>query len=149
MAFTITSPAFRDGDAVPARFTCDGSNAVPQLNVSEPPEGTRSFALIVDDPDAPRGTFTHWVAHDIPGDGGDLQAERGKTLQNSFGESGYGGPCPPPGDRAHHYNFTVCAVDVPSLGLRGDSRQAVVEDALRTHTLATARLTGEYQRTQR
>ena len=81
MAFTITSPAFRDGDAVPARFTCDGSNAVPQLNVSEPPEGTRSFALIVDDPDAPRGTFTHWVAHDIPGDGGDLQAERGKTLQ--------------------------------------------------------------------
>jgi len=148
MAFTITSPAFRDGDAVPARFTCDGSNAVPQLNVSEPPEGTRSFALIVDDPDAPRGTFTHWVAYDIPADGGDLQAERGKTLQNSFGESGYGGPCPPPGDRAHHYNFTVYAVDVPSLGLRGDSRQAL-EDALRTHTLATARLTGEYQRTQR
>src|SRR5437588_5932933 len=77
-----------------------------------------------------------------------FQAERGKTLQNSFGESGYGGPCPPPGDRAHHYNFTVYAVDVPSLGLRGDSRQAL-EDALRTHTLATARLTGEYQRTQR
>ena len=148
MAFTVTSPAFEDGDAVPAQFTCDGSNVAPPLNVSEPPDGTRSFALIVDDPDAPRGTFTHWIAYDVPANGGDLQATRGKTLQNSFGDSGYGGPCPPPGDGTHHYNFTVYAVDVPSLGLRGDSRQAL-EEALQTHTLATARLTGEYKRGSR
>jgi Raf kinase inhibitor-like YbhB/YbcL family protein len=145
MAFTLTTPAFHDGDLVPTEFTCDGRDAVPDLRVSDVPEGTRSFALIMDDPDAPKGTFTHWLAYDIPTDGSDLAMTQGKTLRNGFGRTGYGGPCPPPGDAAHRYIFTLYAVDVPSLGVRGDSRQDL-EDALKTHTLGTTQLTGRYQR---
>lgn len=147
MAFTISTPAFHDGEAVPRLFTCDGADAAPALRVSDPPRGTRSFALIMDDPDAPNGTFTHWLAYDIPHNVGDLAASQGKTLRNSFGRSGYGGPCPPPGHGAHRYFFTVYAVDVPSLGLKGKSRQDL-EDALNAHTLGTARLMGRYERSR-
>ena len=145
MPFTLTTLAFRDGDLVPPQFTCDGDDVAPELSVSDVPDGTRSFALIMDDPDAPKGTFTHWLLYDIPTDGNDLAVAQGKTLRNGFGRSGYGGPCPPPGDAAHRYVLTVYAVDVPSLGLRGDSRQDL-EEALNTHTLGTARLMGRYQR---
>jgi Raf kinase inhibitor-like YbhB/YbcL family protein len=145
MAFTVTSPAFHDGGIVPKQFTCDGTDAPPPLKLSNPPDGTRSFALIMDDPDAPKGTFTHWLAYDIPADSNELRVTEGKTLRNSFGRSGYGGPCPPPGHGAHHYVFTVYAVDVPSLGLQGASRKDL-ENALKTHTLATARVTGQYER---
>jgi phosphatidylethanolamine-binding protein (PEBP) family uncharacterized protein len=132
MAFTLTTPAFHDGDLVPTEFTCDGRDAAPDLGVSDVPEGTRSFALIM-------------LAYDIPTDGSDLAMTQGKTLRNGFGRTGYGGPCPPPGDAAHRYIFTLYAVDVPSLGVRGDSRQDL-EDALKTHTLGTTQLTGRYQR---
>ena len=145
MAFTVTSPVFADGSPVPSRFTCDGDDAPPPITLSDPPQGTRSFAVIMDDPDAPKGTFTHWLAYDIPADGAELQAGDAKTLRNSFGRSGYGGPCPPQGHGPHRYFFTVYAVDVPSLGVRGDSREDL-EDALRTHTIATAQLMGRYER---
>ena len=85
MAFIVTSPAFRNGNAVPKQFTCDGSDTPPPLEVSGAPEGTRSFAVIMDDPDAPNGTFTHWLAYDVPTGAGRLQVDRGKTLRNSFG----------------------------------------------------------------
>jgi Raf kinase inhibitor-like YbhB/YbcL family protein len=146
MAFIVTTSAFHDGDTVPKQFTCDGADKPPQLEVSGVPAGTRSFALIMDDPDAPKGTFTHWLAYDIPANGNDLAVNQGKSLQNSFGRSGYGGPCPPPGHGTHRYFFTVYAVDVPSLGLKGDSRQDL-ENALKTHTLGTARVMGTYERT--
>jgi Raf kinase inhibitor-like YbhB/YbcL family protein len=145
MAFTVKTSAFHDGDTVPKEFTCDGTDKPPDLEISDPPEGTRSFALIMDDPDAPKGTFTHWLAYDIPANGKDLAVTQGKTLRNGFGRAGYGGPCPPPGHGIHRYFFTVYAVDVPSLGLRGDSRQDL-EDALKTHALGTARLMGKYER---
>jgi Raf kinase inhibitor-like YbhB/YbcL family protein len=85
MAFTVTSPAFRNGSAVPKQFTCDGSDTPPPLEVSGAPEGTRSFAVIMDDPDAPNGTFTHWLAYDVPAGTGELEVDRGRTLRNGFG----------------------------------------------------------------
>jgi Raf kinase inhibitor-like YbhB/YbcL family protein len=145
MPFAITTDAFKDGETIPKQFTCDGADAAPRLMVSDPPEGTRSFALIVDDPDAPRGTFTHWLAYDIPPGLDDLPVTHGKTMRNSFGRSGYGGPCPPPGHGPHRYFFTLYAVDVPSLGPHGDTRKDL-EAALHDHTLATARLMGRYER---
>lgn len=146
MAFTIKTPAFHDGEMVPKQFTCDGTDQPPAFEVSDPPDGTRSFAVIMDDPDAPNGTFTHWLAYDIPANGNDLAVTQGRTLKNSFGRSGYGGPCPPPGHGRHRYFFKVYAVNVPTLGLRGDSRQDL-EEALKTHTLATAQVMGHYERT--
>jgi Raf kinase inhibitor-like YbhB/YbcL family protein len=145
MAFTVLSPAFADGHPIPTQFTCDGDDAPPPIIVDDPPQGTRSFALIVDDPDAPKGTFTHWLAYDIPAQGNDLRATAGKQLENDFGRNGYGGPCPPPGHGVHRYYFTVYAVDVPSLEVAGPSRRDL-EAALGAHTLAEARFMGRYER---
>jgi Raf kinase inhibitor-like YbhB/YbcL family protein len=145
MPFSIRTAAFRDEGPIPAQFTCDGSDTAPGFNIADPPDGTRSFAMIMDDPDAPNGVFTHWLVYDIPANGDDLAVAQGKTLPNSFGRAGYGGPCPPVGHGPHRYFFNVYAVDVPSLGLKGDSRQDL-EEALKTHTLGTARLMGRYER---
>jgi Raf kinase inhibitor-like YbhB/YbcL family protein len=145
MAFTVTSPAFADGQTVPGEFTCDGDDAPPPIVVSDPPGGTKSFAVILDDPDAPSGTFTHWLAYDIPVDGNPLRTTAGKTLENDFGRRGYGGPCPPRGHGPHRYCFTVYAIDVPRLEMRGDRRDHL-EAALSRHMLAKARLMGRYER---
>ena len=145
MPFTIKRSAFADDNTVPKQFTCDGNDTPPPISVSDPPDGTRSFAMIMDDPDAPSGTFTHWLAYDIPAGAAALHADRGKTLQNSFGRPGYGGPCPPRGHGPHRYIFTVYAVDVPSLSVKGKSRTDL-ESALKGHTLGTARFTGRYER---
>jgi Raf kinase inhibitor-like YbhB/YbcL family protein len=103
----------------------------------------------MDDPDAPGGTFTHWLLYDIPATTRDLGKHVvGKTLRNSFGRSGYGGPCPPPGHGPHRYVFTLYAVDVSALDLHGNSREAL-EKAVHAHTLATARLMGRYERKRR
>ena len=145
MAFTVTSPAFSDGQTIPKQFTCDGDDVPPPMTVTDPPKGAKSFAVIADDPDAPRGTFTHWLAYDIPADRSALRATGGKTLKNDFGRKGYGGPCPPPGHGKHRYRFTVYAVDAPALEVRGDSRHDL-EAALKDHTLAKAQLMGLYER---
>jgi Raf kinase inhibitor-like YbhB/YbcL family protein len=145
MAFAITSPAFAEGATVPKQFTCDGTDAPPPIHQSDPPPNTQSFALIMDDPDAPRGTFTHWLAYDIPVGKSELPVGAGKTLHNSFGREGYGGPCPPARHGPHRYFFTVYAVDVPSLAVAGKTRQEL-EKALETHTLASAQLMGRYER---
>lgn len=147
MAFAITSTAFAEGETVPRRFTCDGDDMPPPIQLTGVPAGARSFAVIMDDPDAPGGTFTHWLAYDIPAGGTELDAAAGRTLRSSFGRQGYGGPCPPRGHGAHRYVFTVYAVDVPSLALRGRSRQDL-ERALEQHTIATAQLMGRYERTR-
>jgi len=151
MAFTLTSTAFADDADIPIRYTCDGENRSPHLTWSGTPDGTRSLALIVDDPDAPSGTFTHWVLYDIPPDTRELnENQAGATVgihgRNSFGKVGYGGPCPPPGDPPHRYRFTLSALDVPSLGLSGAPPREDVEAAMETHIIGTARLTGRYQR---
>lgn len=145
MGFTIESPAFAEGAAVPKQFTCDGDDAPPVITLSDPPEGTRSFAVVMEDPDAPKGTFTHWLAFDIPAGSAELDANAGKTLRNSFGRDGYGGPCPPPGHGPHRYFFKVYALDVPSLASAVQTRQDL-EKALEMHTLASAQLMGRYER---
>jgi Raf kinase inhibitor-like YbhB/YbcL family protein len=144
-AFTLTSPSFTHENDIPVEHTCDGADTPPALEVSVAPEGSRSFALIMDDPDAPGGTFTHWLAYDIPAGAGRLGVQSGNSLKNSFGRAGYGGPCPPRGHGPHRYYIKVYAVDVPSLGLKGRSRDDL-EDALRDHTLAMATLMGRYER---
>jgi Raf kinase inhibitor-like YbhB/YbcL family protein len=151
MAFRITSPAFADGAVIPVRYTCDGEDRSPRLTWTGAPEGTRSFVLIMDDPDAPRGTFTHWVVYDIPPDTTEL-AENvpdgtiGISTRNSFGRTGYGGPCPPPGDDAHRYRFTLHALDVPSLALTGKATREDVDAKMQAHVLTTAQIVGRYQR---
>ena len=108
MAFELTSEAFEDGGTIPVRYTCDGENVSPPLAWSGAPEGTKSFALFVEDPDAPRGTFDHWIVYDIPADAEGLPEDAGASprleapggpLQgkNDFGDVGWGGPCPPRG----------------------------------------------------
>ena len=146
MAFTLTSSAFQDGETIPRQFTCDGNDLAPPLAWSEAPEGTRSFVLIMEDPDAPHGAFTHWLLYDIPATTTELQEQAGCTaLPNSFGRAAYGGPCPPSGHGPHRYVFTLYAIDVPALEMHGRTR-ASLDRALRGHTLATARLTGRYER---
>lgn len=97
---TLTSPAFVDGGTIPARYTCDGENVAPPLSWSRPPAGTRALALTVEDPDAPGGTYIHWVVLDLPPDATEVPP----------GTPGYRGPCPPKGDRPHRYVFTVWAL---------------------------------------
>jgi hypothetical protein len=146
MAFTLTSSAFHDGETIPRQFTCDGDDVAPPLAWSDPPESTRSFALVMEDPDAPGGTFTHWLLCDIPAATTELRDQAGGTaFKNSFGRAAYGGPCPPPGHGPHRYGFTLHALDVPALDMHGRTR-AALDRALRAHTLATTRLTGRYER---
>ncbi|SRR6266542_2364955 len=146
MDFTLSSPAFADGAAVPARHTCDGDDISPRLTWSGAPDRTRSLALVMDDPDAPRGTFTHWVVYDLPSDLTELDegSTQGTQGRNSFGRTGYGGPCPPPGG-PHRYRFTLYALDVPTLALANGTREEL-ERKIDTHVLGTAQLMGRYQR---
>ena len=119
--FTLECPAFAEGTAIPSVNSCDGSNLSPFLAWHNPPGAARSFALMMDDPDAPRGTFTHWLLYDIPADARELSAgdkETGLAGQNDFQGEGYGGPCPPPTHGAHRYFFRLFALDVDSLGVR-------------------------------
>jgi Raf kinase inhibitor-like YbhB/YbcL family protein len=111
----ITSPAFSEGDTVPVRFTCDGDDVSPPLAWSAVPEGTSELRLSVTDPDAPGGTFTHWLVTGMDPtssgvDEGDVPTG-GTQLENGFGDSVYGGPCPPPGRGAHRYVFAIEALD--------------------------------------
>ena len=147
MAFTLRSTAFADGADIPARHTCDGDDLSPRLTWSGAPAGTRSLALVMDDPDAPRGTFTHWVVYDIAS--GVTELGEGSTVgtqgRNSFGRTGYGGPCPPRGDEPHRYRFTLYALDVPTIALENGTREEL-EEKIDTHVLGTDRLVGRYQR---
>lgn len=129
------------------RHTCDGSDLSPRLTWTDAPEGTQSLALVMDDPDAPRGTFTHWVLYDLPAELRELGegAAPGTHGRNSFGRTGYGGPCPPPGDEPHRYRFTLYALDLPEVALELGTREEL-ESKIDAHVLATARLVGRYQR---
>jgi Raf kinase inhibitor-like YbhB/YbcL family protein len=151
--FEMQSSAFADEAEIPARYTCDGEDISPSLFWEEPPEGTEAFMLIVDDPDAPSGTFTHWVYYDIPGDSRSLpenvpQADEppsgGTQGENSAGETGYSGPCPPSGP-AHHYVFTLTALDA-ELDLPPGASKAEALEAGHNAALGEAKLTGTYAR---
>ena len=144
----LTSDAFRHGQAIPTRFTCDAANETPRLSWNDPPQGTKSFALVVDDPDAPSGTFRHWGVYNIPASarsiGGSEQI--GTEVGNDFGKTGYGGPCPPAGHGPHHYHFKLFALDVDRLNLAPDAKVADVENAAANHALAQDELIGTYER---
>jgi hypothetical protein len=151
MTFKLKVQAFREGDTIPTRHTCDGEDLSPALSWEDAPPTTRSFALIVDDPDAPAGTWTHWLLWDIPPSAtrigeGFRPGSLGAGGTNDFRQAGYGGPCPPRGHGSHRYYFKLFALDVATLGLREGARRAEVDRALFGHVLADARYMGRYER---
>jgi Raf kinase inhibitor-like YbhB/YbcL family protein len=145
--FALTSSAFGHGEEIPRRHTCEAEDLSPALSWSDPPAGTRVLALVVDDPDAPVGTFTHWLAANIdPAAGGLAEGEPAAIeARNDFGRAGWSGPCPPPGHGAHRYFFRLHALDAPlDVGSRSGRRE--FDHALAGHVLATAELMGTYER---
>jgi Raf kinase inhibitor-like YbhB/YbcL family protein len=147
MAFSLTSTAFEDGAAIPRLYSCEGEDLSPPLAWSETPEEAKSLALIVDDPDAPSGTFVHWLAWGIdPRSGGLLEGESASSEgTGGFGESGYRGPCPPPGHGPHRYFFRLYALD-QQLDLAPGASREELEGATQGHVLAGAELVGTYER---
>jgi len=141
---SLSSAAFADGQPIPREFTCDGAGNPPPLQWSDAPPGTTSFALVMDDPDAPSGTFRHWGVYDLAGDARSISG--GKPAINDFGRPGYGAPCPPKGHGHHHYRFKLYALDVDSLAVPANPRVADVESAAKDHVLAQGQITGTYER---
>lgn len=154
MPFTVSTSAFKPGESIPARHTCDGADVSPALSWTAPPAGTKSLALICDDPDAPGGLWTHWLIWNLAPDRRDLPEGLAKTAAgpealrqgtNDFGRPGYGGPCPPRGP-AHRYSFRLLALEAP-LDLPAGANRPAFDAALATRKiLATAEIMGRYSR---
>lgn len=144
VAFALASPAFIAGTSIPARFTCDGRDISPPLRWFHPPHRGRTFALRLDDPDAPGGTFTHWTAWNFGGTALAGGARLRYEGTNSFGRTGYSGPCPPSGS-VHHYVFRLYALN-RRLTLRRGATSAQFSTALRGHVVASARLVAVFGR---
>jgi Raf kinase inhibitor-like YbhB/YbcL family protein len=145
--FALQSSAFDDAGPIPRRHSCEGEDLSPPLSWSGAPEGTRSLALVVDDPDAPAGTFTHWLGWEIDPAAEGLGEGEAAPIEgrNDFGTSGYRGPCPPPGHGPHRYFFRLYALDAEP-ELRPDAGKEEVGRAIEGHTLAAAKLIGTYER---
>jgi Raf kinase inhibitor-like YbhB/YbcL family protein len=151
MPFTIESQAFPAGGTIPQEFTCEGANYSPALTWTGVPAGTKSFALIMDDPDAPGGVWNHWLLWNIPPTAAGVEENLRphgtiRTGENDFGKSGYGGPCPPKGHGAHRYYFRLFALNTPKLNLAAGTRRAALDRALASHVLATAEYMGCFER---
>jgi Raf kinase inhibitor-like YbhB/YbcL family protein len=136
---------------IPSRFTCDGDDVAPALRWDGEPSETRSFALIVDDPDAPGAPWNHWLLWDIPASVHSLPEGKddgalGTSGTNDFGKRGYGGPCPPRGRGSHRYFFRLFALNTAALGLSPKSKRPVLEQALRKHAIAETAYIGRYER---
>lgn len=147
----LLSNAFADGTAIPQRFTCDGENLSPPLQWSGAPEGTRSYVLLCDDPDAPSGTWHHWAVYDIPPSqsglaDGAAQHAKLKQAVNDFRKAGYGGPCPPPRHGVHHYHFRLLALSTDHVRVQPNASCRDVEREARKFALAEAALVGSYRR---
>ena len=147
----ISADGFKEGGTIPDEFTCKGKDISPSLSWEGIPAGTKSISLIMDDPDAPGGTFVHWVLYNIPA--GILKLPKGMpsnltdgSMQGltDFGQPGYGGPCPPPG-KPHRYYFKVYALDI-NLNLPPGASKNQLESAMKGHILAKGELMGKYQR---
>ncbi len=149
MSMELTSSAFRHGDMIPAQYTCDGKDISPELKWSGVPERTQSFALIMDDPDAPVTTWDHWILFNIPPHISHLPEDvsllpKGTRVgKNSWSQTTYTGPCPP--DRAQHYIFTLFALDTV-LNVESGIRREELQVAMHHHVLAIAELVGKYKR---
>ncbi len=146
VALHITSPDFSDGEVIPKRFTCDAQDVSPKLEWKGPPANTESFALIMDDPDAPAGTWVHWVLYDVPADARELPerlpsqeqlANGARQGRNDFGKIGFGGP--------HRYFFKLYALDM-KLNLKPSVTKVDLERAMKSHIVAQAELIGKYGR---
>jgi len=153
MSLEMHTTAFDEGGTIPARFTCTAENLSPALSWTGAPEGTKAFALICDDPDAPAGTWVHWVAYDLPGTAAGMPEALhpveelpggGRQGRNDFGKLGYGGPCPPPG-KPHRYFFKLYALSEP-LGLDAGATKKKVESAMKGRILAETHLMGRFSR---
>jgi Raf kinase inhibitor-like YbhB/YbcL family protein len=152
MAFELTSSVFAQGAAIPVKYTCDGDDISPPLAWGDPPEGTQSFALINDDPDAPVGTWDHWILYNLPGAARSLPEavpsdaelpDGSRNGQNSWRRLGYGGPCPPSG--THRYFFKLYALDT-TLDLAPGANKKQLLQAMQGHILGQAELMGVYGR---
>ncbi len=146
--FVLKSTAFAEGQSIPKTYTCDGKKISPPLSWEGTPEKTKTLVLIVEDPNAPGGTWNHWVVYNIPSDEKQLaeNVPTGNSIafgRNSWGEVGYGPPCPP--GKEHHYVFKLYALD-QSLTLKKNPQYTVVENAMKNHILAEATLSGTYKR---
>jgi Raf kinase inhibitor-like YbhB/YbcL family protein len=146
-AFGLESRAFDHAQAIPGRLSCEGEDVSPPLRWTNVPAETRSLALILDDPDAPGGLFTHWLAWGLdPAADGLGEGEPAPSEgQNDFGTTGYRGPCPPPGHGRHRYVFRLYALDT-TLELAVGAAKAELEQAIEGHVLTTAELVGTYER---
>jgi Raf kinase inhibitor-like YbhB/YbcL family protein len=153
MSFVLKSSAFAEGTGIPKRFSCDGADVSPALSWSDAPAGTQSLALIADDPDAPVGTWTHWIIWNIPAKAAALPEGIPKTGEsgdgarqgtNDFKRVGYGGPCPPPG-KPHRYFFKLYALDA-TLDVKAAASRGELERAMKGHVLSEAQLMGTYGR---
>jgi Raf kinase inhibitor-like YbhB/YbcL family protein len=153
MAFGLSSSAFQANQPIPQKYACTGSDLSVPLTWTNPPGGTKSFALIVDDPDAPAGTWVHWVLYDLPADTKNLgegipatnRLDNGaKQGKNDFGKIGYGGPCPP-GGSAHHYHFKLYAL-ADQVRLNAGATKQQLLDAMKGHILGQTELVGTFKR---
>lgn len=149
MGLTLQSSAFNEGSSIPSKYTCDGTNISPPLSWHDEPKSTKSFVLIVDDPDAPVGNWDHWLLFNIP----ETTHEMSENLsslpngalqgKNSWGKSAYGGPCPPDGE--HRYFFKLYALDT-LLSLSAGATKSQIESGMKGHILADAKLMGRYKK---
>ena len=142
----ITSSAFQEGGNIPSKFSCDGADTSPPLQISEIPSGAKGLVLIVDDPDAPSGLFTHWAVWNISPQTSSIvegSAPKGVQGTNDFGKSGYGGPCPPSG--THRYYFKIFALD-RELDLPFGAKRGQLDAAMKGHVVAQGELMGRYSR---
>ena len=148
MEFKLTSPAFNHGSQIPSQYTCDGEDINPHLVIHGVPQGVKSLALVMEDPDAPAGLWTHWVVWDIPPETKEIRehycAHRHGGRSQQLGRTGYGGPCPPSG--THRYFFRLFALDI-RIKLPVNSKKVELEEAMAGHIMSTAELMGTYART--
>ena len=149
----LKSSAFQNGATIPRKYTCDADDISPPLSWSNAPSAAKTFALIVDDPDAPGGTWVHWVIYDLPANSKELSEAVGKTETlangakqglNDFRKVGYGGPCPPPG-KPHRYRFKLYALDAPAHLKPRATKQQLLDD-MKGHVLGEAEIIGSYGR---
>ncbi len=152
MPLMLASPAIPPNGEIPTQYTCDGADISPPLSWSNVPAGTGSLVLVIEDPDAPSGTFRHWAVFDIPpasrGLDAGYTANRTTTAlheaQNDFGKTGYGGPCPPRGGGTHHYHFRLLAISRPTLDLRAPAAALDVLRAVQPYVIQQTELVGTY-----
>lgn len=152
-SFSIKSTSFNEGETIPVKYTCSGEDLSPQISWTDVPQNTQSLALIVSDPDAPAGTWYHWVVFNIPANtkefNENIQTYPPESIVGvtSYNKNRYNGPCPPPG-KPHHYIFTLYALD-SKMSYPNSVDAKILQDAMKKHILETATLTGLFQRNSR